>query len=315
MDTVRVVFMGSQAPAIPVLVAVRELGWDVVGVYTTPDQPAGRGRRWEPTPVKRYAQEQGLRLCEPSSLRGEAAAALLRGFAPDLVVLAAYGKLLPQAILEMPPWLCVNVHPSLLPRHRGASPVAATILAGDTSAGATLFVMNRGLDTGPILAQRHAPVYPDDRTPELTERLFVLGAELLRDVLPEYVQGRVSPVPQMEEEATVTQRLSKGDGELEWAKSAEELQREVRAYFPWPGSTTRWDGKRLQVLRADVELDASQADPGTVVQLSTKPTVVGVVTAHDTLVLKEVRLEGRPAMEMADFLRGHPEFVGVRLPS
>ena len=315
MFNLRVLFMGSPPPAIPVLRAVKEIAGVVVGVYTQPDRQAGRGRRIEPTAVKRYALDQGLPVYQPPSLRDEGAREQVQALAPDLVVLAAYGKILPRRILELPRLGCVNLHPSLLPRHRGATPVAGAILAGDEVTGATLFVMDEGMDTGPILAQRDEQVRPDDRTPELTERLFALGAELAREALPAYAAGRITPLPQTEEGMTVTRRLTKEDGELDWTKPAVALEREVRAYFPWPSSFTYWQGKQLQVLEAGVTRGAPHAPAGTVVQLSDDPAITGVVTGEGALALRTVRLAGRPAMATADFLRGYPSLLGAKLPS
>ncbi len=285
-----------------------------MGVYTQPDRQAGRGRRVEPTAVKRYALDQGLPVYQPSSLREEGAWEQIQALTPDLVVLAAYGKILPSGVLELPRWGCVNLHPSLLPRHRGATPAAAAILAGDEMTGVTLFVMDEGMDTGPILAQREMPVRADDRTPELTERLFILGAELAREALPAYTAGQISPLPQAEEGVTVTRRLTKEDGELDWTKPAVALEREVRGYFPWPSSFTYWQGKQLQVLEAEVTRGIPQTPAGTVVQLSLGPASVGVGTADGVLVLKRVRLAGRASMAMGDFLRGYPSFLEAKLP-
>ena len=298
---------------LPVLREVQQLGWELAGVYTAPDQPAGRGRKLEPTPVKRFAVEVGLRVYTPDTLRSDGAVAQLSELKPDLVVLAAYGKLLPGPFLAVPRWGCVNVHPSLLPRHRGATPGASAILDGDEVTGVTLFLMDEGLDTGPVLAQRKTPLGPSERTPELTARLFALGAELLKEALPVYVAGGRTPAPQGEAGATASRRLTKEDGEMVWTKPATQLEREVRAYFPWPGSATTWNGKRVQVLEAAVEQEGDQAAPGTVVTLGAAG--VGVVTGEGVLSLRQVRLEGKPAMGASDFLRGNHGFLGARLPS
>jgi methionyl-tRNA formyltransferase len=318
MQRLRVVFMGSPSPVLRIMRVVQELGYELVAVYTTPDQPSGRGRKLEPTPVKRYAASQGLLVYEPATLRSEAALDQFRFLSPDLVVLAAYGKLLPRRVLETPRWGCVNIHPSLLPRHRGASPVAFTILEGDAISGVTLIRMDEGLDTGPVIAKREIPVLSTDRTPELTERLFGLGAELLREALPEYLAGTLVPRAQPAEGVTVTRRLAKEDGELDWRKTAARLDREVRAYFPWPGSATLWQGRRLQVVEAGVASWSGrlgQPLPGAVIMLSDRPREVGVATADGVLALRQVKLEGRPAMKATEFLQGYPGFLDSMLPS
>lgn len=317
MDTVRVVFMGSPEVAVPVLEAVLGLGfgWPVVGVYTAPDRRAGRGREVRSAPVKAFARTRGLDVLSPALLRADGETERFEALGADLVVLAAYGLLLPKPFLEGPRFGAVNVHPSLLPRHRGAAPVAAAILAGDPSTGASVIVMDEGLDTGPVLA-RSAPVALDgtERTPGLTARLFALGAELLADVLPRYVAGEVVP-QQQGEGATLVKRLSKADGDLDWSRPAAQLERQVRAYDPWPGSATTWRGQRFEVLDAAVA-----AAPGLVAGLVPGQVIdmdgaVGVGTGDGLLVLRSVRLAGRPATTAAAFVRGHREIVGATLPS
>ena len=311
----RTVFMGSSAEVIPVLEALLRLQWPVAAVYTPPDRRVGRGLRWAAPPVKEYAQRMGLPVCQPASLRSEEAVRELAAYAPDLVLVAAYGKLLPPPVLEVPRRGCLNVHPSLLPRHRGASPVAAAILDGDAVTGVSLMEVDEGLDTGPVLAQREEPVRPDDSTPALIERLFGLGAELVEETLPRYVAGEVTPSPQSEEGATVSRRVKKEDGELDWSRPALRLERQVRAYLPWPGSATRWEGKRFEVLEARVVVGPRQEAPGTVVGLPSSTAPAGVVTGDGMLVLRRVKLEGRPELGMAEFLRGNASFLDAGLPS
>ena len=315
MTDPRVVFMGTPDFALPVLQAVLEMGWAVAGVYTAPDRPAGRGRRWEAPPVKRYAEAQGLSVYQPENFRGDGPVGELRALGPDVVLVAAYGKLLPPAVLAAARRGCVNVHPSLLPRYRGAAPVAAAILAGDSVTGATLIQMDAGMDTGPILAQREELVRPDDTAPALTERLFGIAATLVRETLPAYLEGALQPRPQSNEEATTTRLLKKEDGELKWATGAAALERQVRAYLPWPGSATRGQGRRLEVLEAAVVPGRRAEALGTVVPLPEGPNGVGVVAAGGVLALRRVKLEGHSAMGVAEFLRGHAGFLGDRLPS
>ena len=319
MDTVHVVFMGSPEVAIPVLEAVLGLGsgWPVVGVYTAPDRragrgrPAGRGRESRSAPVKAFAVTRGLGVLSPTRLTAPGEVERFEALGADLVVLAAYGLLLPKPFLEGPRFGAVNVHPSLLPRHRGAAPVAATILAGDPATGVSVIVMDEGLDTGPVLA-RSAPVALDgtERTAGLTARLFALGAGLLAEVLPRYVVGEAMPQRQGEG-ATLVKRLSKADGDLDWDQPAARLERQVRAYDPWPGSATTWRGARFEVLDAEVAA-APGLVPGLVIDLD---GAVGVGTGDGLLVLRSVRLAGRPETTAAEFVRGHRGFVGATLPN
>lgn len=315
MSNLRILFMGSPAAVIPILQATQELGGTLLGVYTRPDQPAGRGRHIAPTEIKRYALEQGIPVYAPPTLRSEEVWQQLNKLRPELIVLAAYGRLVPPEILAIPRLGCVNVHPSLLPRHRGASPVAAAILAGDTVVGTTLLLMDKGLDTGPILAQRHESTRPSDRTPELTARLFAIGADLIREAIPAYVAGEVRPQDQSQEGITVTHRLMKENGKLEWTKPAMTLEREVRAHFAWPSSFTFVDGKQMQVLEASVTLDEGRGEPGTIVELPGIAGGVGVVTGKGVLGLHLLRLAGRPVIRARDLLRGNPGLLGSKLPS
>ena len=312
VDPFRVVFMGSPDFAIPVLEAVLGLGqeWVVVAAYTSPNRESGRGRQPHRSPVKAFASERGIPTLSPSRLSAEGEVERFEALSADLVVLAAYGLLLPVPFLTGPRFGAVNVHPSLLPRHRGAAPVAGTILAGDETTGVSVIVMDEGLDTGPVLGRREVRLDGTERTPQLTARLFAMGADLLADVLPAYVSGALAPMPQPTEGATVVKRLSKADGLLDWTKPAAVLERQVRAFDPWPGSATTWDGKRLEVLDAAVG-EAGSTAPGTV----DIDGGVGVSTTDGVLVLRRVKLEGRRATAAADFVRGHRAFLGVTLPS
>lgn len=318
MARTRAVFMGTPEFCVPVLTAVERLGWEVVAVYTAHAQPSGRGRRMETTPVYQYAAAHDYPVLTPESVRAEAEVARLGAMGPDVVVLAAYGKILPSAWLSTPRRGCLNVHPSLLPRHRGAAPVAATILAGDQHTGATLFAMDQGVDSGPVVAQERVELRGDERAGELTARLFALGAELLVRHGQAYVDLRLLPRPQPAEGATVSRRLTKEMGTLEWSEPAVQLERQVRAYDPWPGAATLFEGKRLAVVEAGVAPgDGGGAPAGTVVVL--EGGGVGVTAGRsgggaDVLVLRRVQLEGRPVMTAAEFVRGRPRFVGARLP-
>lgn len=308
----RIVFMGTPEFALPALAALVESRHDLVGIFTAPDRPAGRGQRPAPPPVKRFALERGLPLYQPPRLRHPAQVELLRSLLPDLVVVAAYGQILPRDVLAIPPLGCLNLHPSLLPRHRGASPVVGTILAGDDEAGVTLMQMDEGMDTGPIVAQRRVPLGGDETTGRLTDLLARLGAELLLATLPAWGAGALEPVPQEQSQATYTRPLSKEDGVLDWTQPALELERRVRAYDPWPGCHTLWREQRLRVLAAAVQPGSLGADPGTVAVDPGSGDPV-VQTGHGLLVLRRLQAEGRKAVSGADFLHGQRDFPGSRL--
>jgi methionyl-tRNA formyltransferase len=314
----RVVFMGTPAFAVPALQAL--LAWgpaEVAGVVTQPDRPAGRGRQVAESAVKQAARQAGLPVIQPHRLREPEAMRQLRAWAPGLIVVAAFGQLLRPEVLDLPPHGCLNVHASLLPRHRGAAPIPAAILAGDAQTGVTLMRMDPGLDTGPILAQRAVPIHPADTAATLAERLAVLGAGLLRACLPAYLQGELPPRAQDEAQATYAPQLKKEDGRLDFTRAAGELERRVRAFNPWPGAFAVWasphagqPARPLRILRASVVPGIAGAAPGTVVTLPSGPAVA---CGEGALLLHEVQPPGKRPMPAADFARGARDFDGARL--
>ena len=309
---VRLAFFGSPPGAVAALDALVGAGLDVAAVYTQPDRPAGRGARGRSTAVRREAENLGLPVRAPGSWRDERAIAELESWEADAFVVVAYGRILPARLLDMPRLGVLNVHPSLLPRFRGTSPVQTAILEGDTHTGVTIMLLDEGMDTGPILARSaREPVRPDDTGGSLMERLFEIGAGMLAQTLREWAAGAITPVPQDEGEATATRMLSRADGALDWAEPAARLERKVRAYDPWPGTHTRWRGRNLKVLSAAVAPETG-GEPGAVTTVEDGPVVA---TAEGGLALVQVQLEGRRAVTGEEFVRGHPGFVGGCVPS
>lgn len=303
----RVVFMGTPQFAVPALEALCQ-HHEVAGVVTQPDRAAGRGRRLVPSPVKGVALARGLPVYQPASLRPAEALDQLADWQPDVIVVAAFGQILLKPVLELAPHGCLNVHASLLPRYRGAAPIAAAILAGDDTTGITIMKLDEGLDTGPLLAQADLAIAPEDTTASLGEKLAVLGAELLIGTLPGWIGGEIQAQPQDDALASYCQRLSKADGELGWTQTAQQLDRQVRAFFPWPGAYTTWQGKRLKVLRGRPRAEwLGEAGPGEVVEL---PNGAGVVTGQGLLELLEVQLAGKKPMAAGPFIRGQRLIVG-----
>ena len=308
------VFMGTPAFALLVLDALLEGGYQVVGVYTRPDRGAGRGRRTAASPVKVLALERGLSVFEPASLRRDAAdRARMADLRPDVVVVAAYGLFLPAETLKLPALGCLNVHPSLLPRHRGPSPVPSAILAGDQDTGVTLILLDEGMDTGPIVAQRSTPIGERETTEALTDRLFRMGADLLLGTLPGWANGDVESRPQDDSRATSTRLLERADGEIDWSRPVLDIWRQVRAMHPWPGTFTRWQGRTLKIIEArpgDATKAAGDA-PGLVVAADASP--VGVVTGDGVLKIERLQMEGRRPVRADEFLRGYRDFLGSHL--
>lgn len=311
----RVVFMGTPEFAVPSLLALYKEGYEVVGVLTKEDRPAGRGQKIEESPVKLAARAHGLTIQQPHSLRPPAARAELAALAPDVIVVAAYGLILPQDVIGLPRFGCVNVHGSVLPRWRGAAPIAAAILAGDTEAGVSIMVMDAGVDTGPVLSATYLPIAADDTTGTLTARLADLGADLLLRTLPRWLSGKLTPQPQSVEGATYAARITKEDGEINWAEPVGLIERRVRAYQPWPSVYTTWNGHLLKVLRARAEEGSGirNQEPGTI--FAGKTASAGVATGSGVLWLEEVQLAGKRATPIGAFLQGARGFVGSRLPS
>jgi len=313
----RVVFMGTPDFALPSLLRLAE-SQAVVAVFTQPDRPAGRGRSVQASPVKRAALAHGIPVFQPASLRRDpAVASALRGLAPDVVVVAAYGLILPPEVLTAAPGGALNVHASLLPRWRGAAPVSHAILAGDAVTGATIMLVDEGLDTGPILAQATLPLPADASAGAVTALLAELGAALLADTLPRWMRGEITPTPQDGARATKAPRLSREEGRLDWSLPAADLARRVRALDPWPGTFTQWAGGPLKVLAATplaapdaVAGTPAAAVPGTVALSPEGPVVA---TGAGWLRLDHVQPAGRAAMTGAAFARGRPDFAGRRL--
>ncbi len=311
--SVRTGFMGTAQFAVPSLEALVREGYSLLGVVSQPPRPAGRSRKMTAPPLMEAAERLGLPVLTPERLRAPDSVAALANLRPDLIVVAAYGQILPRTVLDLPPKGCLNVHGSLLPRWRGASPIQAAILAGDEATGVTIMQMDPGMDTGPILARKATPILEEDSAPELEMRLSRMGAELLIESLPGYLEGSLLPVPQDERLATYAPIIRKEDGLIDWSRRAVEIWRASRAYRPWPGSYTFWKGRMLKVISCRPEGASSSTDaPGTVVPLGANGEV-GVVTGGGLLRLLEVALEGGRPLPIRDFLLGHREFVGSRL--
>ena len=316
----RVVFMGTPQYAVPVLEELKaDSSAEVVAVYTPPDRPRGRGREIETTPVKAAALEMGIPVCQPVSFRSEGVREELASFLPDVVVVAAYGKLLPASVLELPPHGCLNIHPSLLPSYRGPSPVVTAILDGVAETGVSLMLLDEGMDTGPIVAQETYPLNGTETALFLTEELFKTGGKLLVDRLQPWVKGRLPLTAQEDTLATVTSKLERSDGAADWTQSAEHLERRQRAFTPWPGLFTQWEDKTLRLLEVSSLQIGRQSgesvtpESGEVVALDQEDTLVGIGTAKGILGVKRLQLEGRRAATSAEFLRGYPNFVGSKL--
>jgi methionyl-tRNA formyltransferase len=321
------IYMGTPAFAVPALEslirgaapgALFPEGYEIVTVITRPDKPSGRGREVVYSPVKQVALAHGVPVWQPGSLKKAENQATLAACQADIFIVAAFGQILPQAVLDLPRYGTLNIHASLLPRYRGSSPICEAILQGEQETGVTIMLLDAGIDTGPILFSRGMPLGEDETTASLTPKLAELGACTLLEVLPRWVEGRLVPQPQDHTLAVHTHMLTKEDGRLDWSRPAEALARAVRAYIPWPNAWTTWRSKQLKILCAS-PADGGQAEaPGTV-SLATIPAGHGtqrvwrIVTGRGSLLVDQVQLEGKRAMSADEFMRGYPQIVGERL--
>ncbi|MBQ7562610.1 MAG: methionyl-tRNA formyltransferase [Lachnospiraceae bacterium] len=311
----KVVFMGTPDFAAEILKAVKEAGHEVVLAVTQEDKPGKRGKELIEPAVKQYAKEQGIEVYQPQSLKRSEAVSRLLCYAADIFVVAAYGKLLPGEILRLPKYGCVNVHASLLPKYRGAAPIQRAILSGEKITGVTIMQMNEGLDTGDILLQRELAIAPDETGESLFERLSSLGAKLIVEALEQIQGGGLTPIKQDETFATYAPKLVKEEGELDFTKTAEVLERSIRGLYSWPGAYTYYRDKLLKVFRAGLlPEEGKETEPGRIVSLDG-----GIVTGTGDGLLRitELQLAGKKRMSAQEFLRGFPmktgEYLGRRM--
>ncbi|HZT21968.1 MAG TPA: methionyl-tRNA formyltransferase [Verrucomicrobiae bacterium] len=310
----KLVFMGTAEWACASLKKLAEnKNFSIAAVVTPPDKPRGRQLKSQPSPVKQLAQTLNLPVWQPARARDSKFIADLRALEPELIVVAAYGQILPPAILELPPLGCLNVHASLLPKYRGAAPIQWAIAQGETETGVTIMKMDAGLDTGPILTRRRTPILPEDNAQTLHDRLAQLGADLLVETIPGYVAGQIQAQPQPAEGATLAPKIKKDDGRIDWRRPAREIWNRLRAFTPWPGSFTFFEStagtQLLKIWQADVVERSGNA--GEI--LSADSTGMVVACGRDALRIRELQCAGGKRMTTGQFLAGHPLKPGQKL--
>lgn len=298
----RIVFAGTPDFSVPPLQELLASGHQVVAVYTQPDRPSGRGRKLLPGPVKSRALEAGVPVHQPPSLKAAEEVEILRDLRPDLMVVVAYGLLLPESVLEIPRLGCVNIHASLLPRWRGAAPIQRAIQAGDTESGVSIMRMEKGLDTGPVYLSKRIALAADETGGSLHDRLSMLGAAGLMEALPGIAEGSLQPVPQNDAEATYAAKLEKKEAQIDWKRSAVQIERQVRAFNPWPVAFTPYENANLRIWNAHA-IEGMTAEPGTV--MSATRDGVDVSTGEGLLRITRMQMPGKRAMDVQDFVNAH----------
>lgn len=313
---VSVVFMGTPEFAATTLASLIAERYNIVGVVTQPDRKSGRKQELTPSAVKALAMKHGLPVFQPERLDKDAIKKL-SDWKPDIIVVAAYGRILPKAVLDLPGFGCINVHASILPRWRGASPVANALIAGDTETGITIMELNEGMDTGDIIAVKKLPINPEERANELLDRLAELGAALLIETLPFWITRAITTLPQTEDGVTLCQLIEREDGRIFWNASATEIYNRFRGLHPWPGLFTYWrrdeDGAiriKLHEIEIQKSLLATQHPVGTVLEIGEK---IGIVTGAGVIFPVIIQAEGKAPLTITEFLQGYPDFIGAIL--
>ncbi|MCQ2500342.1 MAG: methionyl-tRNA formyltransferase [Lachnospiraceae bacterium] len=308
----RLVFMGTPDFAVGTLEKLVEAGHEIVGVVTQPDKPKGRSMTMQPTPVKAVALKHGLTVYQPKRVREAEFQETLKELAPEAIIVVAFGQIIPDSILNMPKYGCINVHASLLPKYRGAAPIQWAVIDGEKTAGVTIMKMDAGLDTGDMYSVAEIPLAADETGGSLFDKLSELGAQLLVDSLPKIVSGELVPVAQPAESPTDYARMiTKEDGRIDWTKGAAELECRIRGLIPWPGAFSRLNGKTLKLWKIQVVEEESGLEPGQVVSAGKGGLVVQ--TGKGQLRITDLQLEGKKRMEADAFLRGYAVEPGTRL--
>ena len=307
----RIVFMGTPEFAVPCLEALLKTEDTVVGIVTQPDRPKGRGQQLAPSPVKVIAQRQHLPLLQPTKMKDASFMAELSAWKPDLIAVAAFGRILPAAILSLPPRGCINVHGSLLPKYRGAGPIQWAIINGETETGITTMLMDEGMDTGAMLLQESVPIAPDDTAGTLSPRLAEVGGRLLVDTLVQLKKGALTPTRQDDSQATLAPLLKKEDGVIDWVMPAVRLANRIRGLTPWPGAYTFFKADRWTICRATAIDEPAPLAPGQIAALT--KDAIHVATGRGMLAIRELQPANSRRMPAGQYLAGHPLQVGMQL--
>lgn len=306
-----VIFMGTPSFAVPTLRAIHESGHKLIGVVTQPDRPRGRGRKLGISPVKELAMALGLPVIQPQTTKDKALIGEIRRMSPDLIVVAAYGRILTRDLLDIPPLGCINVHASLLPKYRGPAPIQWAIVNGERKTGVTIMKMDEGMDTGDILMVQEVEIGDEDTAQSLHDRLARVGAGLIVKAIDGLERGTLQSIPQDHGQASYAPPLGKEDGLIDWTLEARAILNRIRGFNPWPGAFTYFKGSRLKIFGGEVINEEARGMPGTVVQSG--PKGVKVTTGKGSLLIREVQLEGRKRMTMGEFIMGNEIRSGTKM--
>jgi len=307
MTKLKLIFFGTSEFSEVILDSLTKAGYNIAGVFTRPDQKVGRRQEWQKTPVKIMAEKNGIPVFDPAKL-DSTSLEQIGNLAPDMIITAAYGKIIPQSILDIPEFGAINVHPSLLPKFRGPSPIQNALLSGEKETGTTIMLMDAGMDTGDILMQKSISIGQADILPELLQKLAVLSAELLLETIPLWIEGKIKPRKQNNSEATFCRMIEKEDGKIDWRETAQSIYNRYRAFYPWPGIFTIWNGKRIKLNKISLAKNSQEKRPtGKVFEFDGK---IAIQTKERVIILEELQIEGRPNIKAMDFINGYKKFIG-----
>ena len=314
-----IIYFGTPEISANVLKNIIKEEMNIIGVFTRPDSFYGRGKKLLESPVKQLAKTLHLPVFEPKSLKNRDIVEHIIKLSPDLIIVAAYGLIIPEEILTVPKYGVVNIHPSLLPKHRGPSPVATALLNGDLITGVSIMLLDKGMDSGPILATENLKITVEHNTQTLTEELFQIGSNLLISIIPLLVSGQIAPTAQNKDNVTITKLLTKDDGNIDWGLNSEDISRQIRAFNPWPSAFTYYNSKRLIIEKAFSIVNESGNQrhnkfPGTVTQFELNgEDITGVICGEGFLGINQLKLEGSSSQDITEFVRGKPGFLGANL--
>ena len=305
----KLIFMGSPEYTLPILKELLTSNHLVKAAFTEPDKLIQRNKIVLENPIKQYCKKLNIPIFQFAKNNNEKIFEEVLKMKPDAIIIASYGVILPKKVLEIPPLGCINIHPSMLPKYRGPSPIPSTILNGDYNSGVTLMKLDTGMDTGPIIAQEEFLINSRHNTSDLTKILFSLGGKLLTKILPDYASGNIQVTPQNDKEATITLKIKKTDGLIKWTSTSEYIKNQIKAFTPWPGTYTYWQGKRMSIhdgneYQKNVNLKST---PGAILQLPNQS--IGVATATNFIELKKIQLEGKKVLSVKEFLMGYPDLI------